>query len=71
MGGDDGLEVARLCVDLIGRHLAPGGAALVQLGTPEQADHLAALARPLGLTPGEVRTHADRGVVLRLDRPRT
>ncbi|GAB3653559.1 hypothetical protein GCM10027596_04130 [Nocardioides korecus] len=68
-GGEDGLEVARLCVDLIGRHLAPGGVALVQLGTREQADHLGALARPLGLIPGEVRAHADRGVVLRLDRP--
>lgn len=67
-GGDDGLDVIRTCVVVLAAHLAPGGVALLQVGTPDQADAVGALAGPLGLVPGEVRTHGDRGVLLRLDR---
>jgi release factor glutamine methyltransferase len=41
-GGIDGLEVARSCVAVTGRHLASGGSAILQLGTTEQAATLAA-----------------------------
>ncbi|HET6563003.1 MAG TPA: class I SAM-dependent methyltransferase [Marmoricola sp.] len=34
-GGPDGLGLVRTCVDLIGRHLADGGAAILQVG-PDQ-----------------------------------
>ena len=69
-GGDDGLEVARACVAVIAAHLAPGGAAVLQLGTTAQADAL--LAEP-AFTDGtlvtvEVRQEL-RGVLVRIDRP--
>lgn len=67
-GGDDGLEVIRTCVAVLAAHLAPGGVALLQVGTLAQADAVGALAGPLGLVTGEVRAHGDRGVLLRLDR---
>lgn len=65
-GGDDGLDLARTCVAVAGRHLAPGGSALVQLGDRGQAATLAA-DLPVGLLAGEVREF-ERGVVLRLER---
>jgi methylase of polypeptide subunit release factors len=34
-GGPDGLELVRSCIDVIGRHLADGGAAVLQVG-PDQ-----------------------------------
>ena len=68
-GGDDGLDVIRTCVKVVAAHLAPGGVALLQVGTLDQADAVGALARPLGLVDGERRAHGDRGVLLRLDRP--
>jgi release factor glutamine methyltransferase len=69
-GGDDGLDVARACVAVIAAHLAPGGAAVLQLGTTAQADAL--LAEP-AFTDGtlvtvEVRQEL-RGVLVRIDRP--
>lgn len=68
-GGDTGLDVARECVDAVVEHLLPGGSALLQLGTVEQA---AEVGRWLDDVPdlalGEVRSHEDRGVVARLDR---
>lgn len=67
-GGDDGLDVAWACLRVAARHLVPGGSAVVQLGSVEQAaqvrDRLAALP---GLTPVEVR-QGERGVLLRVDR---
>jgi methylase of polypeptide subunit release factors len=63
-GGGDGMDVVRTCVRAIEEHLAPGGAALLQLGTVEQARQVADLAR--GVTAGEVRDF-ERGVLLRLD----
>jgi methylase of polypeptide subunit release factors len=77
-GGADGLEVARACVVVIGRHLAPNGTAILQLGTPEQAATLGAeLERgaaaewergaAAGLQVAEVRTVPDaNGVLVRL-----
>ncbi len=68
-GGDTGLDVARECVDAVVAHLLPGGAALLQLGTTEQADEV---GRWLDAVPdlalGDVRSHEDRGVVALLQR---
>lgn len=65
-GGSDGLELARQACDVIGRHLVPGGSAVLQLGTVAQAraidDHLATTSR---LRVVETRTY-ERGVLLRL-----
>jgi release factor glutamine methyltransferase len=43
-GGADGLDVVRACVEVIARHLAPDGVAIVQLGGGEQVKALAAHA---------------------------
>lgn len=61
-GGDDGLTVARQCVEVIAQHLLPWGAALLQLGTLEQ---VGALDLPAGLVVVEVREYP-RGVLARL-----
>ncbi len=61
-GGEDGLAVARLCLEVAADHLLPGGLLLVQLGDDAQADALAA-------TAGWVergRRHGERGLVLLL-----
>ena len=66
----DGLDVARACLDVIAGHLAPGGSAVLQLGTAAQAD---TLAHEEWFTTGrlvrtELRQHV-RGVLVRIDRP--
>ncbi len=66
-GGDDGLDVARECVLVIGGHLAPAGAALLQLGSADQVDALAPELSGAGLRVTEVRGY-DRGVVALLGR---
>ncbi len=66
-GGDDGLDVAWACVRVAGRHLLPGGSAVLQLGTREQATQVAGGLADVGLVAGEVRT-GERGVLLRLHR---
>lgn len=61
-GGVDGLAVARLCLEVAGPHLMPGGMVLVQLGDDAQADALAAV-------PGweeRGRRHGERGLVVLL-----
>jgi len=63
-GGGDGMDVVRTCTRAIEEHLAPGGAAVLQLGTAEQARLVEDIAG--GLTVGEVRVF-ERGVLLRLD----
>ena len=68
-GGADGLDVARACLSVIAAHLAPGGSAVLQLGTQAQAD---VLRREPCFTGGalamtEVREQ-ERGVLARLDR---
>jgi methylase of polypeptide subunit release factors len=69
-GGYDGLDVARACVQVIAGHLAPGGSALLQIGTVAQAgvirDELPTYAADL--TVPEVRD-LEGGVLVRLDRP--
>ena len=67
-GGDDGLSVVRECLGAMTRHLAPGGVALLQLGTRDQAATVAGLLQGSGLCAGETRTFGDRGVLLRIDR---
>jgi len=68
-GGHDGLDVARACIAVIADHLAPGGVAVVQLGTAAQAavlgDEPAFTNGTLRL--GEVRQQV-RGVLVRIDR---
>ncbi len=48
-GGDDGLDLARSCLDVIGGHLAADGAALLQVGDRDQVraieEHVAAHPR--------------------------
>ena len=41
-GGPDGLDKARTCVRAVADHLMPGGFAVLQLGTREQVDRIAA-----------------------------
>ena len=70
-GGQDGLDLARICVTLIGRHLVAGGAAILQLGGANQAssisDHLDSTPR-IGLRIDDVRTFAGDGVLMHLTR---
>jgi release factor glutamine methyltransferase len=66
-GGDDGLDVARECVEVIGAHLAPGGAALLQLGSTDQVDALHAELAAAALRVAEVRDYPG-GVVTLLAR---
>ncbi|RIQ25070.1 methyltransferase [Jiangella rhizosphaerae] len=40
-GGPDGMAVAWVCLEVIARHLLPGGSAVVQLGTAAQVDRVA------------------------------
>jgi methylase of polypeptide subunit release factors len=68
-GGSDGLDVARACLSVIAAHLAPGGSAVLQLGTHAQADVLRSEAcfTDGRLVMTEVRQQ-ERGVLVRLDR---
>lgn len=69
-GGDDGLDLARTCVELIDQHLANGGSALLQLGNTEQVRLIAQHAKQLGegaVTVQETKTFDD-GVIVRLAR---
>lgn len=68
-GGGDGLDLARVCCDVIGRHLAPGGTAIVQIGTADQAAVLDAHLRngDQGLQLADVRQF-ERGVLVELVR---
>ena len=68
-GGGDGLDLARTCVEVAARHLVQGGWLLLQMGTTGQVQALEKwLAEPgtPSLTVHEVRTYADRGVLVRL-----
>lgn len=67
-GGDDGLAIARDCLAVFSSHLAPGGRAILQLGTTGQASRLVhELADYPRLDAGEIRTYDDRGVLLSLN----
>ena len=68
-GGDDGLDVARACLDVISDHLLDGGSAVLQLGNTDQAEalgaHLDGRGEALRIT--DVR-RGERGVLVRIDR---
>ncbi|MEO9322898.1 methyltransferase [Nocardioides sp. C4-1] len=66
-GGDDGLDVARTCIDVARDALPAGASLLLQLGTDGQADVLLEAAVADGWADGG-RRRAARGVVLRLVR---
>ncbi|MFC5677448.1 RsmD family RNA methyltransferase [Aeromicrobium endophyticum] len=68
-GGDDGLDLARRCCDVVAQHLVPGGTAIVQVGTVDQADALEHHLRATGagLSRGETRIF-ERGVLVELVR---
>jgi len=67
-GGDDGLVIARRCVEVARTHLAPRGAMLLQLGSVAQATELThVLEFPLRIT--EVRQPSPTGVVVLVRRP--
>ena len=70
-GGDDGLDLARACVDVIGRHLTtPEGAAVLQVGDRDQVEAVAQYVgqRPdLGLRVVEDRL-LDGGALVHLAR---
>jgi methylase of polypeptide subunit release factors len=68
-GGDDGLEVARACVEVIARHLLPGGVGILQIGDEAQAAVVAEEldARPeVGLRVADVRVPPANGVLVLL-----
>jgi methylase of polypeptide subunit release factors len=69
-GGADGLDLARTCVELVGRHLDDHGSAVLQLGTTEQVGAIDEFVRSradLRLQVAEHRTF-DTGVLVRLAR---
>lgn len=70
-GGPDGLDLVRACIEIIGRHLADRGSAVLQLGSLDQvasvSDHVA--DHPdLGLRLVEHRAYEERGVLVLLVR---
>jgi release factor glutamine methyltransferase len=70
-GGDDGLDLARSCLDVIDRHLVVGGSAVLQVGPLGQAQRVTGLVASYDeLDVVEVRDY-ERGALLRIDRPTT
>ena len=66
-GGTDGLALVRACLEVIDRHLADGGTAVLQVG-PDQSESVAALVPSgSGLTVVEARRF-ERGSLVRIDR---
>ena len=69
-GGEDGLDLARLCLTVADAHLAEDGTVLLQLGTAAQVTEIDAwAAEHARLRVVETRAHGDRGVLARLSRP--
>jgi len=64
-GGADGLDGARVCLRVAGRHLLTGGAVLLQLGDRDQAE---ALARESGVLEVDEVRDGDGGVLVLLRR---
>lgn len=64
-GGSDGLDLARMCCEVIDAHLAEGGSAVLQLGTQAQVDAIDEFlhhSSTSSLRVAEVRSF-DRGVL--------
>lgn len=73
-GGPDGLRVIRTCVDVVARHLDVGGAAVLQVRGPSQAEQVAEDNRRRGVTGlevGECRDLAEDRALVLLSRPPT
>lgn len=67
-GGADGMLIAERCLTTTARHLSPGGAAVLQLGTPGQADRLLEMVEGSDLRIEEVRDSPGEGVLVHLAR---
>jgi methylase of polypeptide subunit release factors len=65
-GGADGLDLVRSCLEVIDRHLATAGSALLQVG-PDQVDAVSSLAAGSRLRVADVRRY-ERGALLLLGR---
>jgi release factor glutamine methyltransferase len=67
-GGPDGMAVVRSCLAVAARHLGPGGALVLQVAGPAQADAVEALVEvssATGLRPGARRVvDAERAILL-------
>jgi len=63
-GGPDGLALVRACLEAAGRCLPPGGALLLQLAGPAQAEAVAELADPAFRAEAVRVTDAERAVQL-------
>lgn len=69
-GGSDGLDLARMCCEVIDAHLSDGGAAVLQIGTQGQADAIDDFlerSSTSGLRVTEVRAF-ERGVLALISR---
>jgi methylase of polypeptide subunit release factors len=67
-GGPDGMGIVRRALQVVARHLAPGGSLVLQVGSAAQADEVALeLAGYDGLRLSEVR-ELRRGALVRVDR---
>lgn len=64
-GGPDGLALARACLAVIGDHLAPGGAGVLQVGSVDQVTDLAGDVSAAGLRVAGTRTE-EGGVLVHL-----
>ncbi len=67
-GGPDGLDLARACMRVAGRHLSTGGALVVQLRDGDQARELGEEAAGLRLVSPEVTEVDGHGALLTLRR---
>lgn len=65
-GGSDGLDIARLCLDVIAGHLKEDGVAIMQLGTEQQAE---IIANQLRTQDVQVKDFGADGVLMRIDKP--
>ncbi|RQN09088.1 class I SAM-dependent methyltransferase [Aeromicrobium camelliae] len=69
-GGADGLDLARSCLVVAGRHLLEGGAVILQVGTVAQAEALGEWLPTQGvsLVADEIRDVPGKGTLLRVNR---
>lgn len=67
-GGEDGMLVAKKCLATIERHLSPGGAAVLQLGTAAQAQQVLEVVAGSDLSTQEVRDWPGEGVLVHIAR---